>query len=192
MDLETIIPLVIVAVAYLFKAFEGARKKEKEKPRPLPKRPASQAKPVVSQRPGTPAVPVPGDRVPEGRWWEESDTVPEAEARSLGEELSGQENERRQESTWQEERSRNPENAWSRQRDSPLKQELSRAFIRATDTAAGAEVPAEVLRLREARRLAAPAEGARVALEPEESHEYAKFDLEDAVIKSVILERREF
>lgn len=49
MDLETLIPFIIVAAAYLFKAFENARKKKPGKPRPAA--PGTPARPVTRNTP---------------------------------------------------------------------------------------------------------------------------------------------
>lgn len=197
MDLETIIPLVIVAVAYLFKAFENARKGDKKKRRPAPGRPpvrrerSVKRKPLVSSsspdRSGLPEKPGSAGRqpLPEGekgshrpgnREVPEQPAVPDEELPSEGR-------------WWWEEVLLPPSPASETKRASDPEQpaETGRVPAEASYDPGAPPGNAGLEKATSADNWRPPAER-----EDSESNEYADFDLKDAVIKSAILERREF
>ena len=181
MDLETIIPLVIIAAAYLFKAFENAAKKNAKKEPPVPKRPAAPAKRVTSRRveqPTASPAPAPQAGIPEGNWWDENSTIPGRETRPARERYPEKEIAPRD----YQNRPHRPAASGAAQVDKPLviKEKEYAERVQTSRDARQRRKPVEVVQLEDEAREAGAA------------HEYAEFDLQDAVIKSVILERREF
>lgn len=173
MDLDTIIPIVIVAVAYLYRAFEESRKKGKEKEaqqeqgRPLPgpdktsrrpRVPTPNAAPVPTPAPVPDTAPLPASgktvrRVPpaeQKNWWEEQLRPVSEPSRPVQSEIQHRSEPSR-----------------------PAHPDLRHTPVRASSK----RVPVKPVYPPE-------------PVEAEADH--LEFDLEDAVIKSVILERRTF
>lgn len=175
MDLETLIPIIIVVAAYLFKAFENARKKDKEKekrrpgpgPVSLPRQAARPAgKPFAGEVSGPRNVSQPVQEIPAGNtereWWGETD--------------------------YREPAAPKTERAPLRPEKFPGEDKTTSDFKDPEKNAA--DLPEEVVRIREMRRTARLPVPSLVP-EPEEENEYADFDLREAVIQSAILKRPE-
>ncbi|HYH57051.1 MAG TPA: hypothetical protein VD772_10590, partial [Anseongella sp.] len=194
MDLEKFIPLIIIAAAYLFQAFESARKKKQQKPGAPPakesgplRRPAAPVKPPAGG--GTTAPP----RPPEAEWRGREMTGSSREASPAW--PAGKTSRPSRETFPGEPDYREPvyrEPAAPEMRADRLRPEIMRRETVAASDLINPEVgPEEVARVRKMRGLQSQAPVLPYR-EPEAEHEYADLDLEDAVIKSVILERREF
>ncbi|HEY9560621.1 MAG TPA: hypothetical protein VIR29_07535 [Anseongella sp.] len=165
MDLENIIPLIIIAVAYLFKAFGDAKKKDaRKKPRPPVHKPA----PLPQSRkegPSPSRVPEPGPAAYPG-----PSTTEQQPSRPLV-----------------------PKDWWEADYPPVSEQpEAIRPVVR--EDFAQQRISNEARRQREAQQRK---QQETVMLQKEEPvvtylEEDEPFDLRDAVIKSVILERKEF